>query len=174
MSVVRMKWIAVTAFLGLASCATLSEDACREGDWSKIGFRDGSNGRGPEFLEQHAKACARFEIAVNQSEWEAGRRLGLPHYCTRSNVYREGTRGRWLRPVCPAEQQAALEAANDRGLMWYRIGQDIADAERDIRHINRLLAELAADDPRRASLISERSFLRLEILHLRARRMRYR
>ena len=58
--------------------------------------------------------------------------------------------------------------------MWYRIGQDIADAERDIRHINHLLAELPADDPRRSSLYSERSFLRLQILNLRARRMRYR
>jgi len=173
-SVVRLKWMAVTALLGLAGCATLNEDSCRQGEWSKIGFRDGSNGRSPEFLAQHAKACSRYGVTVNQSKWEAGRQEGLKTYCTSFNAYREGERGRRLKSVCPIEVQSALERSNERGLNWYRIGQDIADAEREIRYINRQLAGLPADDPRRASLISERSFLRLEILNLRARRFRYR
>ena len=165
--------MAAGALLGLAACATLSEDACRQGDWSGIGFRDGSNGRAPDFIEQHAKACSKFGVAINQSKWEAGRQQGLKTYCTRSNAYREGTHGRRLRSVCPADLQGSLEVANERGLIWHDIGRDIADAEREIRDINSLLASLPADDPARAGLISQRSFLRLRILQLRTRRIRY-
>jgi hypothetical protein len=174
MRIVRVKYLAVAALLGLASCATLSEDACREGDWSQIGFRDGTNGRGADFIDQHTKACSRFAVTVNQSKWEAGRQEGLKRYCTTSNVYREGTNGRRLKSVCPIELQDRLELANDRGLIWRNIGQDISSAEREIRSINRLLATLPADNPSRGSLLSQRARLRLEILHLRARRIRYR
>ncbi len=174
MITLRVHTVVGAALLALAACATLSEDDCREGNWTDIGVRDGANGRSPEFLDQHREACAKFGIAVNPSEWEAGRQQGLKSYCTRSNVYREGAKGRRLRPVCPAEAQDALELANDRGLTWYRIGQDIADLERDIRDINRELSSLPADSPARASLISQRSFLRLRILNLRARRALFR
>ncbi|MEK6216095.1 MAG: DUF2799 domain-containing protein [Boseongicola sp.] len=166
--------MAVAALLGLAACATLSEDACREGDWSQVGFRDGTNGRSADFIDQHAKACSRYEIAVNQLKWEAGRQEGLKRYCTTSNVYREGANGRRLKSVCPIELQDRLEVANDRGLIWHDIGQDISSVEREIRSINRLLSTLAADDPSRGSLLSQRARLRLEILHLRTRRIRYR
>ncbi len=174
MTILRIRYLAAAALLGLAACATLSEDACREGDWSRIGFRDGTNGRGADFIAQHTKACSRYEIAVNQSKWEAGRQEGLKRYCTTSNVYREGTHGRRLKSVCPIETLDRLEAANDRGLIWHDIGQDISSAEREIRSINRLLATLPADDPSRGSLLSQRARLRLEILQLRARRIRYR
>ncbi len=174
MSLMRATITVTAAVVALAACATLSEDACRGGNWSDIGLRDGSNGRSPDFIDQHTKACSRYGIAVDQSKWEAGRQQGLKTYCTARNVYREGANGRRLRSVCPIELQDALELANERGLRWHSIGQDIADAEREIRSINRQLASLAADDPARAGLTSQRSFLRLEILHLRARRARYR
>ena len=173
MNVVQLRYLAVAALLGLASCATLSEDACREGDWSQIGFRDGTNGRSADFIVQHAKACSRYEIAVNQSKWEAGRQQGLKTYCTRSNAYREGRHGRRLRSVCPADLQGSLEVANERGLIWHDIGRDIASAEREIRSINRQLSTLPADDPSRSALISQRAHLRFEIMHLRARRIHY-
>ncbi|MGI9389848.1 MAG: DUF2799 domain-containing protein [Boseongicola sp.] len=174
MSVARLKWMAVAAFLGLAGCATLNEDACREGDWSKIGFRDGSNGRSPDFLDQHVKACSSYGVSVNQSKWEAGRQEGLKTYCTSFNAYREGSYGRRLKSVCPLEVQDLLERSNDRGMQWYYITREIADLEREIRYINSGIASLPADSPRRASLMSERNHLRLRILHLRNRRHIYR
>ena len=173
MTLVRVTLFAAAALLGLAACATLSEDACRQENWSGIGVRDGKNGRAPGFIEQHAKACSGYGVAVNQPVWEAGRQQGLKAYCTTSNAYREGTKGRRLRSVCSTEFERELEVANERGLLWHDIGRDIADAEREIRQINSLLAKLPADDPSRAGLVSERSHLRLHILHLRARRIRY-
>ena len=173
--VTRMRYLVLffASFL-LAACATLSEDQCREGDWYAIGLADGADGRRADFIIQHAKACNKIGIAPVRADWEEGRQAGLPLYCRPRRAYDEGARGRRLSPVCPAQDLARLERANTRGLRWYRIGQDISEAQNEIRRINSHLASLAADDTSRASLISERASLRLEIITLRAERNLYR
>ena len=156
----------------LTSCATLSESECREGDWYAIGKQDGSNGRQSSFLQQHAKACSDYGIRPDRTAWEEGRQDGLPLYCTRRRAFEEGRRGKHLSPVCPPAQLAELTRANERGLRVNRIELEIREIENDIRRINAELASLPADDPSRSSLISERSFLRLDLLTLRAERAR--
>jgi Protein of unknown function (DUF2799) len=160
--------------LVLLGCATLSEDQCRAGDWREIGFSDGTNGRTADYVAKHAKACADYGIDPDVTAWEAGRQKGLPLYCTPRRAYEEGSKGRELSPVCPAAVAGDLRDDNRRGLIWHRIGQDIAEASREIDRINAELASLPGDDPSRAALISERSALRLEILTLRAERGLYR
>lgn len=160
--------------LALAACATLSEDQCRAGDWQAIGQNDGSNGRKPEFILQHAKACNKIGIAPVRADWEKGRQDGLKLYCRPRRAYKEGTRGKHLSPVCPSQDLARLERANERGLTYHRLGRDITEAQNEIRRINAALSTLAADDPSRSALISERSILRLEILTLRAQRGQFR
>ena len=98
---------------------------------------------------------------------------GLKRYCTASNAYRVGSRGRHLAPVCEADIDR-LEAANARGLRWHELGREIASVENEISFINGELDGLAADNPGRASLISTRSFLRLRLLRLEAQRARFR
>lgn len=158
----------------LAACATLSEDQCRAGDWRSIGQNDGAQGRKPDFILQHAKACNKVGIAPVRAEWEKGRQEGLKLYCRPRNAYEVGKRGKHLSPVCPLEGLERLERANDRGLAYHRIERDISSAQSEISRINSALGALAADDPSRSALISERASLRLEILTLRAQRARYR
>lgn len=158
----------------LAACATLSEDACHAGDWAAIGRADGAEGRTPAHIGKHAKACAEYGIRPDAAAWEAGRREGLRHYCTPFNAYAEGADGRRLSPVCPDADLALLADENHRGMAWYRLGHEIAGIESDIDRINARLAEMAADDPARASLAAERSFLRLDLLRARAERAHYR
>ena len=167
-------FLILTALLVVSSCATLSENECRSGDWYAIGLKDGADGRKPDFILQHAKACNEFGIAPKAKPWREGRTEGLKRYCTVPNAYDVGSRGRRLSPVCPAGNLDALQAANTRGLRWHAIGQEIADVQRDIRAINAELAALPPDDPRRASLYSQLSFLRLDLASLRARRIHYR
>lgn len=164
----------LTAALFLSACATLNEDQCRAGNWFDIGVRDGSNGRSSDFIFEHAKACNEFGIAPRAAPWRKGRIEGLKQYCTVSNAYRIGQRGQHLNPVCTGDNLLRLERANDRGLRWHDIQRRIRDAEREISEINSELASLAVDDPRRSALISQRSFLRLDILTLRAQQARYR
>lgn len=162
----------IAPLLLLAACATLSEDECRGGDWFAIGQEDGTEGRKLSFLQQHSEACGEFGVAPDRSAYLQGREAGLKFYCTPDSAFREGRRGSRLSAVCPAGDLARLQRANQRGLDVHRIEDEIDDIEREIRQINAEIAALPAGDPGRASLASERSFLRLDILRLRARRAR--
>lgn len=166
--------VLLLAPLLLAACATLSEDQCRAGDWRAIGISDGSNGRGSDFIIQHAKACNKIGISPVRADWEAGRQEGLTLYCRPRRAYDEGARGRTLKNVCPLENLTRLERANARGLRWYRIGQDISEAKNEISRINTELSGLEATDPSHSALIADRSSLRLEIITLRAQRGQHR
>lgn len=161
-------------FLPLAACATLDEDECRAADWEAIGKADGANGRTPDWIEKHARACNQYGIAPVRATWERGRQQGLPLYCTPHRAWEEGADGRRLSPVCPAAETSNLQRINFRGRTYHRIGQDIAEAEREISRINAALSDLATNSPDRGSLVAERASLRLEILTLRAERALYR
>jgi hypothetical protein len=165
--------LSLAALVVLSACATLSEDQCRLDNWYEVGVQDGAKGRPADFILQHAKACNQFGIAPKAGPWREGRTEGLKQYCTASNAYSVGRRGQRLAPVCSGDNLERLQTANERGLQWHDIQRRIRDAESQIASINSDLAELAADAPGRASLISRRSFLRLEILRLRARQARF-
>ena len=169
-----MRFIWFLPLLTLAACASLSEDECKAGDWYAVGYEDGTNGREPDFLLNHAKACNQFGVAPVRARWEEGRQDGLPVYCRPARAWKEGAEGRRLRPVCPVEKLPALQRAHDRGERYRWINDEIDDAAREISQINRELASLPADSPSRARLISHRSRLRLQILQLRSRRALYR
>ena len=126
-----MRYLVLLPLLALAACATLSEEQCRQGDWHAIGQADGANGRTPDYLAKHAKACADYGIAPDAALWEKGRRQDLPLYCRPARAWDEGADGRRLSPVCPPEGLAELQRANRDGLIYHRIGEDIAEAERE-------------------------------------------
>lgn len=165
--------IPLFALLALSACASLSETQCRGGDWRSIGFEDGAAGRQSSRIADHTEACAEYGIRPDAAAWEEGRQDGLQQYCLPARAWREGARGNRLSPVCPIELVNRLERQNARGLEYYDIGQSISRAESDIRDINRRLARMETGDPLYASLMAERSRLRLKILRLRAERTRY-
>ena len=170
----RHKALALGLSVALASCTTLSENACQEGDWAAIGLRDGTLGRAASFVDNHAKACADLGIVPDRSAWEAGRQRGLQSYCSPDNAYRLGRNGRRLSHVCTPTQMAALDAPNRHGLRYYEIGRDIADLERERRSIDADLANLTRRaGPRRAALLSDRSRVMLRITMLLARQQLY-
>ena len=165
-----MRYLALLPFLALTACATLSEEECQGGDWYAIGKADGAEGRKASFIEQHAKACNKYGIAPNKTQWLRGREDGLPLYCTPAKAFDEGRRGQHLSPVCPAQGLAVLERENARGLRVHRIEQDIRETENRIRSVNAEIARLPPGDPSRVSLMSELSMLRLDLLWLRTER----
>lgn len=157
----------------LAACATLDEDECRSGNWEAVGERDGADGRSERFVQNHFEACAEYGVQPDVAEWEAGRQDGLEYYCTPQRAFEIGRRGRYISPVCPTSQIKELTYQNDRGLRLHHIEREIRQIENEIDAINHALAKLPAGDPKRTSLVSERSFLHLDLLSLRAERGRY-
>lgn len=109
----------------LSSCATLSKQECLVGDWQAIGYNDGVAGYQSERLASHAKACAKASVAPDYLAWEHGRQLGLKQYCTTSNAYNIGRRGRSLNNVCPITLVNTLQTANQEGLDYYALDSQL-------------------------------------------------
>lgn len=128
--------------LALGSCATLSEDECRAGDWRSIGFEDGAAGRDAAFISRHRGACAAFGLSPDLNAWLAGRQSGLQQYCTPANAYAIGQRGGSVNPVCPVGAAQEMGPAFQQGQLWYTLGQEISDVERELDEARTALADL--------------------------------
>ncbi|MEL7343556.1 MAG: DUF2799 domain-containing protein [Pseudomonadota bacterium] len=169
----RALGIAICGLGVLVSCATLTDEECKAGNWFDIGFDDGANGRLPGFVAAHTDACADLGILPDRAVWEDGRQAGLRRYCTPQTVYDLGRKGRALSPVCPVSQLPALELASARGQEYHRLTDRILDLEDDLRAIRDELRSLDDQSALLAtSLRSEAQFIRLRILSLQADRRR--
>lgn len=123
----------LAALLLGASCATLSEDQCRAGNWRAIGVSDGMAGRSEIFVSNHAEACAELGIAPDLAAWAVGRDEGLRAYCTPDRAYSAGQRGQRLNPVCGGFDQRALREANWAGLRYHEVDRDMDQVRGQIR-----------------------------------------
>lgn len=171
---VRMLFIVFLPLVVLAGCATLSEDECQRGDWYTIGLTDGDKGRLTSYLSRHAEACAKHGIGVDQAAWLEGREVGLQSYCRPERAYSLGRRGTKLNPVCPRAEVALLTEANDWGLRYHAISDEIRDVEREIDEITEELEALPEDDrAARRELLRERRQLRWVLDDLKDERIIY-
>ena len=166
--------LAAAGLCALAACASLSEDQCRAGDWRGIGFADGAQGRSPDHIARHQKACAGIGVTPDLQAWLAGRQEGLQRYCTPATAYRVGRNGQSIAPYCSAAQLASMRPAHDQGRAYYQIGQDIS-AERDaLAEVDYILRRLPADaGAERARLYAERSRIERRLSMLESRQRRY-
>ena len=108
----------------LASCAPISEDACRSGNWQAIGIGDGIKAEPASRVGDYAETCAEFGISPDLAAYHAGRAEGLKTYCTAENAYSEGRKGKKLRPVCTPETATLISPANRHGLRYHAIEED--------------------------------------------------
>lgn len=131
-----LRLLAVAALV-LTGCASLSEDACRRGNWAGIGLTDGAAGRPETYVQRHAEACADVGVVPALTEWRAGRTRGLALYCTPENAYDVGRRGAPLNAVCTGTDQRLLAQANREGRLYHEISQEIrwlADENRRLEY----------------------------------------
>ena len=114
------------AGLALTGCATISQEACLQGDWTGIGFKDGQAGRPQSRLDDHAKACAKTGVSPDPAPYFAARAQGLRLYCTPDRGFHEGRQGHSYAGVCP-------EPAAGDFLVAYADGRLLHDAETRLR-----------------------------------------
>jgi hypothetical protein len=125
----------VKALLGLLllnGCATLSQEACLEGDWFRIGYEDGFKGYQSSRIVDHVKACREYNIAPDKSDYQKGWDDGVTNYCTKENGYEIGEDVDTYRNVCPSHLEKEF-------LQGYLLGLDAAETEinQDISKKNR-------------------------------------
>lgn len=160
-------------FVALAGCESLTDAECQSADWYQIGVVDGAEGRGPDRIDSHRKACADVGIAPSPERWLAGRERGLRLYCTPGKAYEVGREGHSIRAGCTQAEMRRMSPAYEHGRNYWRIEQEIDDIEWDISEIDSDLIALPSDaGGMRARLYAERSRLssRLALLELQQRR----
>ncbi len=134
---IRLSPLCVPLLAGLvASCASLSEEACRVGDWQGIGYRDGAAGRDSSYVANHAEACGKIGIAPDLAAWKEGRVAGLRQYCTPRNAYKVGQRGSALNPVCQGYDLGQLERANAQGRRYHEVDMEMSRVQFEIDQNN--------------------------------------
>lgn len=160
------------ALLALGSCASLTEEECRAGDWFQIGIADGAEGRGTDRIEAHRRACADVGVTPDTEAWLRGRERGLRLYCVPRKAYEVGRQGRAIAEGCTPAERARMAPAFEWGRQYWRLELQADDLRGEIREIGRELASLPPDSPRRGALIARRSLLisRLGTVELQQRR----
>lgn len=72
----------------LSACATLNKDACLEGDWAGLGYKDGAAGyEASTRMARHNKACSKHDITINAETYLQNHTRGLRVFCTKANGY---------------------------------------------------------------------------------------
>ena len=124
---------ALVTLIGLAGCATMSEEQCLAGDWGGKGWQDGLTGHEASRLDDHAKACAKVGVAPNTVAYMSAREEGLRTYCTWQSGFEQGRAGHSYRGVCtPAQEQDFLPAYED-GRTLYSAERAVEDARSTLR-----------------------------------------
>lgn len=112
----------------LGSCATMSEDECLAGAWGEKGYSDGVAGYPMSRLDDHAKACAKFQVAANPVAYSSAREAGLRTYCTFDRGWAEGRLGNTYHGVCRPEEEAAFMPAYQDGLRLHAVEEAVETA----------------------------------------------
>ncbi|WP_339913275.1 DUF2799 domain-containing protein [uncultured Brevundimonas sp.] len=116
------------SMLALGSCATMSEDQCLAGAWGEQGYADGRSGLLASRLEDHASACAKFDVVPNSRAYFSAREDGLREYCTPVRGFQVGREGSTYAGVCPSQLEVGFLPAYQDGQMVYAAEQAVSSA----------------------------------------------
>lgn len=152
--------------LGLAGCASMSEDECRRADWTERGLRDGVNGQTEFYISAHREACAKAGVLPDERRWRAGWSEGILSFCVPQVAWRLGLEGRSYNDACRSHDQAGF-------VRWHTAGKDVyttrQERDRTTREIERLEEQL-----KKAKTEDERKSTRERIRQLDAEQARLR
>ena len=115
----------------LAGCATMSKEACLQGDWAGVGFKDGEAGRPQSRLDEHAKACAKTGVVPDAAPYFAARDQGLKLYCTQDRGFSEGRTGQSYAGVCPPGPERGFLVGYGDGQLVHAAVSRLSGAESD-------------------------------------------
>jgi len=148
-------------------CATLSQQDCKRGDWFGLGVQDGRSGATSDRLNDHQKACSEYGVAVNDSQYFAGREQGIREYCRIENAFEEGLQGHDYRHVCPPSIDGVFSRYHAAA---YAVHKERAELDRIDNELSS--KEISLGDNKLND--KDRAKIRNDISHLRRNRDRAR
>lgn len=123
----------------IAGCASVTPEECTRGDWTQIGYRDGSTGAAADILARHESACAEVGTKPNINAWKVGYDRGVLVYCTPDNGFEVGLRDGTYRGVCPPHLEPTFRARYASGREVYKARQILGQYDRDISSLHQEL-----------------------------------
>ncbi len=162
----RTPILLATAAVIAASCAPISEDECRGGDWGAIGLQDGKKGRAASVLDKYAETCAEFGVAPVADIYLSARAAGLKFYCTPQNAYSVGRAGDRLNNVCEPQIQSSIRPAYNKGRKYWEITEEIDETNDRIEELRDKLRDVR-NQPSTPELDTQALILRGRIDDLR-------
>ncbi len=123
-------------------CASISKEECEVGDWAAIGEKDGAKGVKSKKFYSYVKECKEFGITADKKAYDKGYNNGVKTFCTPSNGYDLGSKGRSNPNVCPKGMSAAFAAAHKKGMRIYDVKSQIKKKESKIESINDQIAKM--------------------------------
>ncbi|MEM7710696.1 MAG: DUF2799 domain-containing protein [Pseudomonadota bacterium] len=124
-----MRWMILMACgVALSACAAGRTLSCVGTDAASLGERLGRQGASEAALAAEIEACAGTTAPLRMDLARQGFAAGRAAYCTPSEAFDSGRKGRALTGVCPAAGQAALIEAHGRGRSMAEIDGDLEDA----------------------------------------------
>ena len=124
-------FLLVTTIL-LGGCASMSAEECASGNWTAIGYEDGSRGYTSEQFGKHRKACAKHDITADFAAYQEGRKQGLVEFCQPSRGFNLGANGGHYQGVCAVDLEADFLDA-------YRAGQQLYSLRSSVNTANSLI-----------------------------------
>lgn len=155
-----------TSLLTLGACQTISEDACRAGNWEDIGFNDGSQGRSRSRLAAIGEECAKYGIQPDHSAYIAGLEAGLRRFCTPDQGFRDGENGNRANEECSALGFDTYLDGHADGYDIYVVRRDYSDLQERWTDIEARILETEAELDRPDLDRSERRDVRAKLREL--------
>ena len=125
------KWANIVVALvvaGLSGCASMNADECATGDWSAVGYEDGSRGHTTERFGSHRKACAKHGITADFQAYQRGRDQGLVEFCKPGRAFNHGVNGGNYNGVCAADMEPEFLEAYHAGRKLYTLRANVSRA----------------------------------------------
>ncbi|WP_208979393.1 DUF2799 domain-containing protein [Pseudovibrio axinellae] len=105
------------------------------GDWQGVGMVDGKAGYTSDKLNEHTKACSKYDIAPDVNAYMAGRMMGLQSYCTPISGFEQGREGKTYRGVCPITSEESFKVGYSLGSQLQEASAAAVEARENLHRI---------------------------------------
>jgi hypothetical protein len=168
MRLFRIIGIIIFSQLVLTGCTTMSEAECGAANWELRGDDDAMHGKRRDYVNEHTKACAKFDVTPNLVDYRRGWDRGAEEYCTRSNGWNVGISGASYHHTCPADLEAEFYGAYRIAVNIHRKKSAVSDIETELQEIKQKLNEDDIDEEKREKLKKKRRRLRNDLVEAKA------
>jgi hypothetical protein len=135
----------------LAGCESMSVQECKVADWQRVGYNDGASGTSESRLAAYTEDCAEAGVTPRAQDYRRGWDVGIQHFCTAANGWREGVQGHAGKDaVCQGQTgYAAFARYLDAGLQVHRTSEQMRRNDQETSSLQKRLEGAGTDEEKK-------------------------